>query len=214
MTNNNPFLLSPVPFGPLDYWAAIINFPHLVDLNDHYLKQSLRNRINIATSQGLLSLTIPIEKPKPTSFTKDIKIDYRQPWIRQHLRSLKTAYNQAPYFSYYFEFIEGIYFASFKFLIDFNLASMDFIANHCDVKLVTNRDEIDHTHDFIDIRPNPPFRKKMQLFSIPAYYQCFIDKTGFMRDVSVLDLLFLKGPETRVFLKNLNLLPNNCRCIG
>ncbi|MFW1373579.1 WbqC family protein, partial [Vibrio parahaemolyticus] len=35
------------------------------------------------------------------NITKDIKISYRDNWVQQHIRTLESIYNRAPFFEYY-----------------------------------------------------------------------------------------------------------------
>ena len=40
-------------------------------------------------------------------------------------------------------------------------------------------------------------------FEMESYYQTFSDKLGFLEDLSVLDLICNKGPESLVYIKNI-----------
>jgi len=40
-------------------------------------------------------------------------------------------------------------------------------------------------------------------FQMEEYYQTFSDKFGFLEDLSVLDLLCNKGPESLMYIKNI-----------
>ena len=45
--------------------------------------------------------------------------------------------------------------------------------------------------------------KKESEIEMEEYYQTFTDKMGFMKDLSILDLICNKGPETLTYLKNI-----------
>ena len=51
--------------------------------------------------------------------------------------------------------------------------------------------------------------KKGIEFEQPKYVQVFGDRHGFVKNVSVLDLLFNEGTNTLTYLKNLNIEPLN-----
>ena len=53
---------------------------------------------------------------------------------------------------------------------------------------------------FIDLR-NSEFKSKI----IEKYDQVFIEKHGFISNLSILDLLFNKGPETSDYLHNIQI---------
>ena len=62
-----------------------------IELFEHYPKQTLRNRCDIATSNGKLRLSIPIKKPYGSkSLMKDILIDQDAPWQKEHWRSIQN----------------------------------------------------------------------------------------------------------------------------
>ncbi|MCH1480199.1 MAG: WbqC family protein, partial [Crocinitomicaceae bacterium] len=80
-----------------------------IELFEHYPKQTLRNRCDIATSNGKLRLSIPIKKPFGSkSLMKDILIDQDAQWQKEHWRSIRTAYAGAPYFEEYAHDIEAL----------------------------------------------------------------------------------------------------------
>ena len=40
-------------------------------------------------------------------------------------------------------------------------------------------------------------------FEMEEYYQTFSEKYGFLKDLSIIDLICNKGPETLTYLKNI-----------
>src|ERR1700753_2852027 len=88
-------------FPVIDFFAGMINKESvLIEANENYQKQTLRNRCNILTSNGVQMLVVPVMKSE-SRLIRDIKIDYSQNWIQIHLRALQTAYGKAPYFEHY-----------------------------------------------------------------------------------------------------------------
>lgn len=203
--NKTLFYLSAVPFGPLDYWCALRHYPCYIDLSEKYLKQSLRNRIIIATSQGVQTLTIPVKKHSHLASVGDILIDYNQSWQSHHLKAMQTAYNLSPYFFYYKTEIENLYQQAPLRLLDFNLRCMEWVASKLGLPFsmeILSAPPPQHCYMItIDLRLNPPYRKNLHYFNLPPYYQCFSHKHSFTRNVSILDTLFMLGPETVLYLK-------------
>jgi hypothetical protein len=119
-------LLSELQYHPpAAFFADLITADGLLlEAQEHYRKQTYRNRCLIRTAQGVQPLTVPVidgnrsEKVK----TAAIEIDYRQNWIHRHWRTLQTAYGNSPYFEYYADYLYDIYRQKPALLFDLNLA--------------------------------------------------------------------------------------------
>ena len=89
---------------PTSYFPPIFNLQKMVELKnveisseELFLKQTLRNRCEIATSNGIQRLSVPISKPNGSkSKTKDIIISNVQNWRKDHWKSIESAYQNAP----------------------------------------------------------------------------------------------------------------------
>jgi hypothetical protein len=71
-------------------------------------------------------------------------------------------------------------------------------------QLTTNYDQVNN--DFTDFRNHftPKFHSTQTTLPKP-YTQLFLDKNGFIPNLSILDLLFCKGPESLLYLRDFNL---------
>ena len=96
--------------------------------NEHYRKQTYRNRAVILSAQGEQRLTVPVSCPKgPYTKADEVLLCYYQNWQRDHWRSLCTAYNNSPYFLYYRDEVEAILLQThFETLWDLNERLMVF----------------------------------------------------------------------------------------
>jgi hypothetical protein len=77
-----------------------------------YDKHGWRNRNRIKTSQGSMWLTIPVRaRGAPVEHTaiRDIEISWDRAWSQKHWTSLRQAYARAPYFKRYESLLEGFY---------------------------------------------------------------------------------------------------------
>ena len=54
-------LLSTTYFGPIQWYQKLNRFDCIIDGEEHFVKQSYRNRCIIATTQGVQALTVPVE---------------------------------------------------------------------------------------------------------------------------------------------------------
>ena len=81
----------------------------IIDADEHWQKQTERNRCIIATANGTQMLSVPITVPdyaqKPVS-TKDILISDHGNWRHLHWNALASAYGMSPFFDYYADDIQ------------------------------------------------------------------------------------------------------------
>lgn len=75
----------------------------IIEQFENFGKQSYRNRCEIMTANGTISLTVPVVKANSKTLTKDLKIMYATPWQKLHLRSIESAYKNSPYYEYYID---------------------------------------------------------------------------------------------------------------
>ena len=74
----------------------------IIDIHEHYIKQTCRNRCYIYSANGSLPLVIPVIKPGGNHTpVKDIKICHLQRWQLNHWRAIESAYQSSPYFLFF-----------------------------------------------------------------------------------------------------------------
>lgn len=157
----------------------------IVEIHETYRKQTTRNHCLIAGPNGKQQLTIPVIKVNGNhTKTKDIRIADSGSWQRSHWRSIETAYNKSPFFLYYRDYFEPIYLKESQFLLDFNTKLLEVIFH-----LLKIEKKILFTDHFENrtIDPKPLDHLK--------YHQVFEEKSGFLNDLSIIDLIFNLGPE-------------------
>ena len=190
--------------APIEYFINIIKYDKIyIEKNENFIKQTFRNRFSIYSSNGLLSLTVPVKKINGNhTLIKDIKISYDTPWQQIHWKSLISAYNASPYFQYYKYDFEPFYNNKFNFLFDFNLQLLKLV-----FKLLNVEKEILFFEKFeknypntVDLRHITNSKLKRD-FQIQEYPQVFDDKYGFIPNLSIVDLLFNEGPNALNYLQ-------------
>ncbi len=188
------------PVAYCAYWAQHSNLT--IEGTENYQKRSFRNKCDILTHQGKRRLSVPLKRGKHQSKPyRDVQISYDDAWVRHHLLSIRNAYNQAPYFEHYFDKIEPILKNRYKFLFDLNLAILAFLAYSLDTEWELNfTDTFQQQYDLrtIDIRDN--FDDRLKRTRLAPYQQIFSHLFDFQTDLSILDLLFCKGPEATIYL--------------
>ena len=141
---------------------------------------------------------------------KDIRLTDHGDWQKRHWRSIESAYNSSPFFEYYRDELERIYQKDYNYLIDFNMDlencilelleyyDLDFYLSSSYIE-VTKNNEFDLRNEIV------PKKKGLYLHNnlkVP-YYQVFQSSEGFSADLSILDLLFNMGNESRIYLKTI-----------
>lgn len=184
----------------LPYWASVsylakitIHERLLLEKCEHFVKSANRNRCFIASANGIQLLTIPIaggrSHKQPYATTP---IDNRLPWQRQHWHALVSAYSKSPFFEYYAPELEVIYKKPVEYLWNFNEALLLWL-----LKKIQLKPEVGFTQMYeknvqcTDLRSS----HGPERVTIPAYYQVFDNKHGFLHDMAGFDLLFNLGPQ-------------------
>lgn len=196
-------LLSTAYLPPISYFVNLLrNEGVTVDIHEHYIKQTYRNRCRIAAANGPMFLSIPVNKRGMRKiFIKDVMIDYSMPWQKIHWRSIESAYNNSPYFLYYRDPLEQCINSNPKFLIDLNNKLLEILCKqiHVDCKTYFSEKYIDAGADKNDLRNliSPKLKSEKEF---PFYQQVFSEKYGFVSDLSIIDLLFNVGPDSKEYL--------------
>jgi len=173
----------------------------IIEANENYQKGSFRNKCRIATAQGSIILSVPLRRGKHQALgIKNVLISNEENWRLQHWRSITTAYNNTPYFEHYSYLFEAVYTQQFDRLWEFNMAMMFVIQKCLGITLdyhLSEKYESDVEGYELDLR-----KIKRPTADIKPYPQVHEETTGFLSDMSIIDLIFHLGPEARVYLKH------------
>jgi len=177
-----------------------------IEAYENFQKQSYRNRCEILSANGELSLSVPLIKGKNLKTPiRDIEIDYTIDWQKQHFKTLESAYQSSPFYEYIIDDFFFVFEKKEKFLFDLNLLIFDQLRTYLQIEseLVLSSDYIqDSKSDYRNsIHPKVKMQKKDSLFTSKEYYQTFNDKFKFVPNLSILDLLFNEGTQAVSILK-------------
>ena len=190
----------------LEYFTALIKHERVrIEAHEHFQKQTWRNRCQILTVQGVDTLIVPVQEGRSRVPIREARIDYRQPWINRHRRAIQSAYGKAPFFDHYAELIGSVYQRRPAFLFDLNWELLTICLNSLGWKktpVLTESYQPIIDQDFTDgrsvIHPKRPFVQRP--FYRPVFYpQTFGEQ--FFPNLSILDLLFNQGPESKYILQ-------------
>lgn len=196
-------LFIPTYFSPISQYTSIVNSNNITfEIEENYQKQSYRNRCYILGANGKQLLNIPISHTNK-SFgklkLKEVLIEDSN-WQRQHYKSLTTAYNHSPFFEFYKDDLQYIFKKKYKYLLDINIDSFHFINEALDLSKEYDiskkyNDKVDD-----DYRHHADVKNTDKTKCIP-YIQMFQNRNDFLKNLSILDLLFMEGPNSINFLK-------------
>lgn len=191
--------------APVSYYAALVNAEMAyLERYDYYVKQTYRTRCHIAAANGVMALSIPVEKAgKEKVLTRDMRISAHNDWQVQHWRSIESAYNSTPFFEYYKDDLLPFYEKKWDFLFDFNQELQAKV-----LELIDLQPAIEYTSvyqpvlpdNILDLRDCIHPKKENGLQLNKTYYQVFEQRFGFLPDLSIIDLLFNMGNESVLVL--------------
>ena len=189
---------------PVEYFAQLNSYnpDFVVEKHEHFPKQTYRNRANIYSPDGVLTLVVPVVKgSKVHTPVKDVKISYDFSWQRLHWMSLQGCYRRSAYFEYYEDDFAPFYEKKETFLFDFSDQILRLL-----LKLLKIKTEINYTESYeAEYLGLTDFRqyihpKKDSGFEQKSYFQVFEERHGFMKNLSIVDLLFNQGPQSINYL--------------
>ena len=207
---NKTTLFTTAYLPPIEYLSHFITSDKpVVEQNDNYIRQTYRNRCDILAANGVISLTVPVVKGRRLKVkTKDLEIAYDERWQALHWRSIVSAYNSSPFFEYYMDEFKPFYEKEFKFLFDYNTRLLEVILDALDLSLsieATN-EYAKASEEILDLRevihPKKDYKVLDPGFTAVPYRQVFGDRFEFKPNLSVIDLVFNKGPEAIDYLED------------
>lgn len=191
-------LLSTAYLPNIQYIKAITSFgAATVEQWETFPKQTYRNRCEIATSCGRLTLTIPVVKACSKQLTRDVRISYDTPWQSKHWQAIKSAYGSSPFFMYFRDELEPFYRERTEFLLDFNnrltAVLLSMLNVHASLALT---DDYVREGDprYVDLRgvihPKVAQTQGENFYDATPYPQVFDSRMPFEPNLSAIDAVF------------------------
>ncbi|AMM52686.1 WbqC-like family protein [Rufibacter sp. DG15C] len=198
-------LLTELHYHPSIVWfqKAVQADEILLESQEHYQKQSYRNRCHILTAQGVLPLTVPVKNGNKKIKALDVEIEYDQRWVDVHWRTIRSAYGNAPFFEFYADYIQAVYERKPSHLFQLNLELLRLYLKFLKLKTpvrLTESYETTYPAPVLDLRNVLHPKREPDNLDIKKYAQVFGKQ--FAPNLSILDLLFNLGPEASLYLQN------------
>lgn len=213
-------LLSTAFFPPVSWFAAaakdwgrvVVTNPSsfcdvYLEAHENFQKQSYRNRCIIASANGPEAISVPVVHDGDIFHTPitEIRVDYKDQWVKKAWRAIESAYSSSAYFDYYKDDIYAILSSGIPTLWDLNLRIIEFFIQKIRLGIrIVPTESYASAGNALDYR-NVIHPKKQNtilkdLDMEKPYFQVFAGKYGFQSDLSVMDLLFNEGPQSLLYL--------------
>ena len=208
----NKLLIEYQYFGTVNYYKILFQYSNIeFEEYENYQKGSFRNRTPVPGANGVINLSVPLQKGRDQkSLFRDIKIDYREKWMVQHMRALDACYNRAPFYEFYRDSIQELLSQEETYLMTLDKKLVQWVLKMLKAKPVISATEEycrSTVGEMVDARntvlPGKELNGNLDLTG-PEYDQVFRDRIGFKPNMSILDLLFCQGPASAGLLKSSN----------
>lgn len=193
-------------FPCVDYFKLLIKQSNTkIDSYDTFRKMTFRNRYVIAGGNGLINLSIPVAggREQKTLITY-VEIDDTINWRVKHWRSITSSYSRSPFFDYFKDEIKSMLFLEEKCLFNYNISILNKISNLLNLNV-----QLGFTDSFVSfggaedcrntILPKT-FQRAGESWQ-PKYSQIFEDRFNFQPNLSILDLLFCEGFNSKYLIE-------------
>jgi WbqC-like protein family len=170
-----------------------------------FRKMSFINRMVIPAANGNTTLSVPLVGGRENrELLKDVRIDNSQGWQVRHWRTITSAYRRSPWFEHYEPGLAPFFETRYEKLADWNLDLMGWVFHALkhknEVTILNERPEA--VPELLDrLRPSN-FQDAVFVKGLPVYGQVFQDRIGFQPNMSIIDLIFNEGNNSRSFIAN------------
>lgn len=195
----------------LHYMSKLLSYDHIyLEKKEHYKKRTYRNRCRVGSPNGILNLSVPLGKGKSSQCPMDeVTVAYQDDWARKFLRAIQSSYGKSAYFLHYFPELEDILLSKPTTLFDLNAGLIEWLIESLQMEVKISSTEqyqlpTELAEDIDDLRDQIQLKKSTtdSSFEEYPYPQVFEAKTGFLKDLSVIELLFTQGPQALFHLHN------------
>ena len=222
-------VLSAFYLGSVEHYRLLAKHPKVIlDVGEHYARQSYRTRTRIVGPNGVQDLSVQVAHDHGTKMPMhSVGLSTVETWPQQHVHAIRSAYGKTPWGIHYIEAIEGVITAPHQRLIDLDLATlrlcMKWLGLTTEVEVSETYVEVSgelrvasgecgpstpHSplathHSLLDLRTSfhPKRPLPPEVLAAPSYPQVFAERHGFVPRLSIIDLLCNCGPEAKRIIR-------------
>ncbi|MGV3636352.1 MAG: WbqC family protein [Flavobacteriales bacterium] len=195
-------------FGSVEHYRLLASHPKvIIDIGEHYERQSYRTRTSIVGPNGVQDLNVQIVRDHGRKMPmREVGLSYKESWPQQHVHAIRSAYGQAPWFIHFIDDIEAVILKRYDRLVDLDLATMrlgmKWLGLTTEVVVSERFVEVGTIPDAVDLRgtfhPKAPLPSAVP--SVRVYPQVFQERHGSRPRCSIIDLVCNMGSRSRAAL--------------
>lgn len=200
-------LLSAFYFGSVEHYRLLARHDRvIIDIGEHYERQSYRTRTGIIGPNGRQDLVVQIARRSGEKMPmSSVGLSYAETWPQQHVHAIRSAYGNTPWFIHYIDEIERVLLERYDRLVDLDRATlslgMTWLGLRTEVVIaeaymMPGPDTVDYRTALSPKRPLP-----LTISASPPYAQVFADRHGFTPRMSIIDLVCNCGPEAKHIIR-------------
>ena len=194
-------LVQPQYFPTVNFFKKFENKKIFIDYNSDYSQYLNINKTRIVNLSNTFEMEVPLVFNSKDIKIKELKIDHSRNWINSHIQSIQSSYGKFPYYIYYIDDIIEVLKLRHNFLIDLNYDLLTLLYKFLNfenkIKKFQNKYNLGdiikvYNHYNSNIEKNNIEEQRNNLFLGKKFDYSY----------SVIDLIFLKGPESGYFIRN------------
>lgn len=189
------------------YLALLSQYSQVVlEIQDHYAKQTYRNRCYVRGANRVQLLSVPIQKASGKVLTRDVKTEDGVAWRNHHWRTIQSAYGKAPFFDFFAQNFHDILYQKSQFLVDLTTAILTECLEILQIpplNLTASQSYQKTPPDSVTDARNTLIPSQSPVgpdFFRPIPYTQVFGK-DFVPNLSVIDLLFCEGSQANSIIR-------------
>tara|TARA_Y100000816_G_scaffold70400_1_gene47140 strand:+ start:3712 stop:4317 length:606 start_codon:yes stop_codon:yes gene_type:complete len=194
-------LVQPQYFPTVNFFKKFENNKIFIDYNSDYSQFLNINKTRIVNLSNTFEMEVPLVFNSKDIKIKELKIDHNRNWINSHIQSIQSSYGKFPYYTYYIDDIIKVLKLRHNFLIDLNYDLLTLLYKFLNFEKKIQKFQNKYNLEDI-IKVYNHYNSNIEKDNIEEERNNLFLGKKFDYSYSVIDLIFLKGPESGYFIRN------------